>query len=224
MKSFDLFDAFNGIDEQLVLDAAPSDKASTKNKAVVQNRFLKRFTIIAACLVLVAACVFTVLSLREPNYSSGSTTGDGNMVDTNGTEGLKPPNYGGSDGSGVGNVGVYRITDVEDFKNKLADYYDDENYGYFYMQGETSYFFPTLKLSNYFLAVIELYVDSYTYVFLPNDFNGDYHHCEDAIYVGISKTKDSNTGDYSKVLFNKYENEIYDINEVISFEIVSLTN
>ncbi len=138
MKNIDLFNALNSIDEQLVLDAAPSDKASTKNKAAVQNRFFKRFTIIAACFVLVAVCVFTVFSLREPNYSSGST----DIGNCNGAQGVKPPqgtgdSYGGADGSGS----IINISNVKWTYNGTIN--GKEQYSY-----TTAYKYPvTLNIS-----------------------------------------------------------------------------
>ncbi len=136
MKSFDLFDAFNSIDENLVLDAAPGDAVGAKNKAAVQNRFLKRFTIIAACFVLVAACVFTVFSLRGMNVGTGDLTegtpskgnkpfwndwfdgwfgGVTNGTYSNGTENKDGNGDGGMYGSKETGADFYRFESYEDF-------------------------------------------------------------------------------------------------------------
>ncbi len=232
MKAMDLFDAFGGIDEELVLDAAPSGTQSAKPTA--NNRFLKRFSIIAACFVLVAACVFSVFSMRDPSYKSDDVVGgtkyegkkpswggwfDGwfggvgsKATDAIGTEGIKTPDETDVTSSNGGGYNSGALS-LEDFQNKMADHYDDKNYACFYMQGETSYFLPTLKLSNYTIAVVEPETSSYTYIYVPSEYSSSYRFCDNAISVNIWKTKDDYIENwyqtFAKNEYKAYENDIF---------------
>ncbi len=108
---------------------------------------------------------------------------------------------------------AYRTTDIEDFKSKMNDYYDDENDSYFYMFGETSYFLPKIILSDYKLLSISMTKHSYSFYYLPNnlaedsDNKGDYE-----IIVQMSKKKDNYFQEELLTDTDKYEhhyNELY---------------